>query len=179
VAPDPRVRSDVQAGAGRTPAGRATMQMPRAFVLLGDLLQAGLFRISDRFVRRWGPQTAETFTVQGMSPPGRVDSVRWHVDLAARTVALSSGAEPGGGTGNAAGHAASWQIIGSADAWERVIGGRTNLSVALRHRELRYCDTGDPGHVSVARIGMLADLLGIASWCSTATAEKAQAESAA
>jgi hypothetical protein len=166
-------------GAGRIPAGRATTRMPRAFVLLGDLLQTGLFKISDRFVRRWGPQAAETFLVQGMSPTGQVDSVRWHVDLAARTVALSSGPEPGGGTGDGAGHAASWQILGSADAWERVIGGRTNLSVALRHRELRYCDTGDPGQVSVARIGMLADLLGIASWRSTAAAGKSHAVSAA
>jgi hypothetical protein len=179
VAPDPRVRGGDQAGAGRPPAGRATMQMPRAFVLLGDLLQTGLFKVSDQFVRRWGPQAGETFLVQGMSPTGQVDSVRWHVDLAARTVALSSGAEPGGETGNGAGHAASWQIIGSADAWDRVIGGRTNLSVALRHRELRYCDTGDPGHVSVARIGMLADLLDIASWRSTAAADNAQAVPAA
>ena len=179
VAPDPRVRGEDQVGAERPPSGRPTMQMPRSFVLLGDLLQTGLFKISDRFVRRWGPQAAETFLVQGMSPAGQVDSVRWQVDLTARTVALSSGAEPGGGMGDDASHAASWQIIGSADAWERVIGGRTNLSVALRHRELRYCDTGDPGHVSVARIGMLADLLGMASWRSTATADKAQAVSAA
>lgn len=89
-------------------------------------------------------------------------------------MALSSGSEPG-----SAGRAASWQIIGSLDTWERVIGGRTNLSVALRHRELRYCDTGDPGHVGVARIGMLADLLGITSWRPPATAEKVHPVSAA
>ena len=31
-----------------------TRQMPRVFVVLGDMLQKGLFRVSDRFVRRWG-----------------------------------------------------------------------------------------------------------------------------
>jgi hypothetical protein len=178
VAPDPRVPSDDQVRAGRAADVRATMETPRVFVLLGDLLQTGLFKVSDRFARRWGPQAAETFLVQGMSPVGEVGSVRWHVDLAARIVALSSGSEPGS-AGDSAGRAASWQIIGSVDTWERVIGGRTNLSVALRHRDLRYCDTGDPGHVGAARIGMLADLLGITSWRPPATAEKVHPVSAA
>jgi len=37
--------------------------MPRAFLLIGDLLQAGLFRISDRFISRWGSCSYESFLV--------------------------------------------------------------------------------------------------------------------
>jgi hypothetical protein len=134
--------------------------MPRVFVQLGELLQTGLFRVSDRFVARWGPRAAEAFLVIGTAPADAGGSVRWRVDLAARTVTLCGRAGDSQGDGTPA----AWQIIGSADAWEKVISSRANLSVALRHRELRYCDTGDPGHVTVTRIGMLADLLGIVSW---------------
>jgi hypothetical protein len=59
----------------------------------------------------------------------------------------------------------AWDVIGSADTWEQILGGRANLSVALRHNQLRYCDTGDAGPVAAeARIGMLSELLGLTSW---------------
>jgi hypothetical protein len=173
--PDPRADVGAKPAAGSPETGRRTMEMPRVFVLLGELLQTGLFRLSDRFARRWGDRAAETFLVVGTGPGDAGGCVRWRVDLAARTVTLSNDADDTQGDRTPA----TWQIIGSADTWEHVIGGRTNLSVALRHRELRYCDTGDAGHVSVARIGMLADLLGIASWRPVVPAGQPQTVSAA
>jgi hypothetical protein len=136
--------------------------MPRAFLLVGELLQAGLFRISDRFTRRWGSSAGECFLVIATSA-NVGGSARWRVDLAARTVALASGGQPAdSGPADAA-----WQIIGQAGAWERVIRGKTNLNVALRCRDLRYCSTGEAASVGAIRMSMLADLLGITSWRST------------
>jgi hypothetical protein len=153
-----------------------TRQMPRAYVLLGDLLQQGLFRVSDRFAGRWGECATESFLVIATSPSGAGGSARWRVDLAARTVTLTDASQVGSRTGGNT----AWQLTGSAGTWEHVIGGTANLNVALRRRELRYCDTGTAnGSVAVTRIGMLADLLGITSWRSAGSAAQAWASPAA
>jgi hypothetical protein len=58
-----------------------------------------------------------------------------------------------------------WDIIGSADTWERVIGHDLNLSVALRSSRLRYCDETNAGAVAAdTRLRILTCLLGIAAW---------------
>jgi hypothetical protein len=56
--------------------------------------------------------------------------------------------------------------VGTVDAWQAVLTGRTNLGVAMRRCELRYCDTGEADPVVAdTRIAMLADLLGLKpSW---------------
>ena len=56
-----------------------------------------------------------------------------------------------------------------------MLSGTDNLNVALRRRELRYCDAGDGTSATVARIGMLADLLGITSWRSAEAVSQPQA----
>jgi len=136
----------------------ATRQLSRALLQLGDLLQAGLFRISDRFVRQWEPCSADTFMIIGTSTDDAGASARWRVDLAAKIVSLASAgqAEQNG--------SATWQIVGCAEAWEKVLSGRANLGVLLRQRELRYCDTGEARSVGLRRIAMLTDLLGLTSW---------------
>jgi len=126
--------------------------------MLGDRLQAGLFRVSDRFTSRWGPCSRETFLVAATSQAGDDAAVRWRIDLAARSVTLApaDGGAPGG---------IAWQVTGSAATWEQVLTGAANLNVALRHRDLRYCDTGTvPASATVARIDMLSDLLAVTSW---------------
>jgi hypothetical protein len=56
----------------------------------------------------------------------------------------------------------AWDIVGCVDAWHAVLAGHTNLGVAMRHCELRYCPTGEAGPVAAElRIGMLTDLLGL------------------
>ena len=153
----------------------STRQMPRAYLVLGDLLQAGLFRVSKRFARRWAAHAAESFLVIATSP-GDVGVARWRVDLAARTVTLVDASK---GDVGVAGNF-SWQITGSASTWERVIAGTANLNVALRRRELRYCDTGTTAvTIAATRTTMLADLLGITSWRSRETAGRSDAVPAA
>jgi sulfotransferase family protein len=174
--PDLRVSDGGAAPRDPVPSARGTRQMPRAFLLLGDRLQTGLFRVSDRFVRAWGSCAGESFLVVATSPVGDDRVARWRVDLAARTVTL---ADVSGDRGTADGGVA-WQLTGSAATWEQVLAGTANLNVTLRHRELRYADTGTtPGPVTVTRIGMLADLLGITSWRSAEGPAPAHTPSAA
>jgi Sulfotransferase family len=142
-------------------AGAPGGELPGSAVV-GDSLRAGLSRINGRFTERWDPYSAESFTVVA-TPSARVDDVqerRWRVDLAARTVTAVPAAAGDGDDDTA------WDIVGSAEAWQAVLGRHTNLGVAMRRCELRYCDTGEAGPVVAdVRIGMFADLLGIApSW---------------
>jgi hypothetical protein len=59
----------------------------------------------------------------------------------------------------------AWDIVGTDDAWEQVISGKLNLSVALRACQLRYCDGDESGPVaSEARIALLARLMALTSW---------------
>jgi hypothetical protein len=148
--------------------------MPQALLLLGELLQHGLFRISDRFTGRWQPCSAETFLVIATLPGGAGGPVQWRVDLAAKTLALAGDQQPG-----QAADPVRWQVVGTADAWAQAITGRANLPALLRHRDLRYCDTGDPVSTSITRVGMLADLLAITSWPSPADPAVRQPASAA
>jgi hypothetical protein len=138
---------DFRAGHGGASAAAAatprdsTRQMSRAFLLLGERLQAGLFRVSDRFVRAWGSCAGERFLVVATSPGGDDRVARWRVDLSARTVTLADASADNA----AANGAVSWQLTGSAATWEQVLADPANLNVALRRRELRYADTGT-GH---------------------------------
>jgi hypothetical protein len=157
--PDLRVFPDGPPAPAAPPDDDAR-QIPRAYLILGDRLQSGLLGISDRFAQRWGARSAESFLVIATMPTTPGDSVRWRVDLAARTATLTAAL-----TSDTA--SAAWRVIGAADTWERVLAGTANLNVSLRRRELRYCDAGDGTSATVARIGMLADLLGITSWQST------------
>lgn len=154
--PDLRVTGTGASPLAPAPDATGTREIPRWVLLLGDRLQAGLFRVSDRFTSRWGPCARESFLVVATSAADGGTVARWRVDLAARTVTLA---------GQAADGAACWQLTGSDTTWGQVLSGAANLNVALRHRNLRYCDTGTvPGPVTVARMDMLADLLGVTSW---------------
>jgi hypothetical protein len=140
------------------PIASSTRAMPRGTLMLGDRLQAGLFRVSDRFTGRWGQCARESFLIAATSQADD-GTLRWRVDLAKRTVTLE------GASADAASGGITWQLTGASATWERVLSGAANLNVALRHRQLRYCDTGTaPASVTVARIDMLADLLGVTSW---------------
>jgi hypothetical protein len=176
IPPDLRVPAHGGRLTGRAAADvGATQEMPRAFLLVGELLQTGLFRISDRFTRRWGSCAGECFLVVATSAAVG-GSAYWRVDLAERTVALASGSQPSDGAQAQPGQAdAAWQIVGPADVWERVLRGKSNLNVALRSRDLRYCSPGDTGSVGATRMSMLADLLGTTSWRSSQPARPPQA----
>ena len=54
-------------------------------------------------------------------------------------------------------------VKGSVEAWEDVIAGKQNLSVALRSCQLRYCDRDESGPMTAgSRLRVLADLLDLA-----------------
>jgi hypothetical protein len=75
------------------------------------------------------------------------------VDFGSRTVRFAN---------RDAEHNSDWDIIGSVAAWEDVIAGRQNLSVALRSGQLRYCDRDESGPMTAEpRLRVLSDLLGL------------------
>lgn len=125
--------------------------------LVGDGLRARLSLVDDAFSRRWATCSSESFTVVATAPhAGGADRQdRWQVNVAERTVtAVTITRDPREET--------VWDIVGSAEAWQAVLTGHTNLGVAMRHCQLRYCQTGDAAPVTPdTRIGMLADLLGL------------------
>jgi hypothetical protein len=130
--------------------------------LVGDRLTAGLSGIDRRFARRWGSCAAESFTIVVLpaAGDGDVGESLWRIDLAARSLTLVARSVHDADEKNDTG----WDIVGSADAWHAVIAGRTNLGVALRRCELRYCEAGESAPlVADTRIAMLSDLLSLAS----------------
>jgi hypothetical protein len=134
---------------------------PGAEVLAGRL-RAGLARLDAGLAARWEPRMAETFTVVIRQPNSAVP-VPWHVDPAARTVIggeSAAGVADDGASDDGSG--ADWSIVGTADAWLRLLDGDLNMSAALRRNELRYCDYGENDFfVTEARISLLVALLGM------------------
>ncbi len=124
---------------------------------LGGRLQAGLTGAGPQITSRWEPHRAETLVAVSIPRDPHQPAEHWLVDLKARTVTFAS---------SAAQEDSDWDIIGSAAAWEEVIAGKLNLSVALRACQLRYCDSdeSDGPLVGDARIGILADLLSLTHW---------------
>jgi hypothetical protein len=129
--------------------------------LLGHRLQEGVHSVWPNIARRCEPHVAESFVAESFVTVWiPVDPDRpaeyWLVNLKDRSVSFVS---------RAAQENSDWDVVGSAAAWEQVINGRLNLSVALRACQLRYCD-GDEADplASDARIGILATLLGLSRW---------------
>ena len=161
--------AEQEASSGDEPAAQAAVPP-----LIGRLA-ASLARPADGFGRRWDPCAAETFEVI-ITPPGATGlNASYLVDLAAGTVVDDGAAyeeddgaayeEDDGAADDEDGPDVAWSVIAAADTWEQIIGGHVNMSVALRRNLLRYLDDGGtrPG-IADTRIGMLSDLLGLASW---------------
>jgi protein-tyrosine sulfotransferase len=154
------------ASAAEPPAGASTAPaepMPEA-ALIAATLRAGLARVGEEFAARWDSISGELFALVATPSADAGGAVsRWLVDLAAKTAAVSPATPATQGAGGDDEETA-WDIVGSADAWRAVLAGAVNLGVAMRRCDLRYCETGDGGPVAAnVRIGMLADLLGLAA----------------
>lgn len=136
---------------------------PAAHHLIAERLHAGLFQLNDDFANRWAPYSTDAFTLTAnlATSATRTDThTRWRVDLTKRIVASQSGTRAADDAGGA-----SWGISGSTEVWEEVLTGRTNLGLALRTRQLRYCHHGSEQPAAVAaRTGMIAELLGVTDW---------------
>jgi Sulfotransferase family len=121
---------------------------------LGQRLRDGMQRFWPRMAPLSGPHGAESFVTVWIPDDSDLPAEHWLVNLNDRSVNFAS---------PAAQENSDWDVVGSGDAWEQVISGRTNLSVALRACRLRYCDGDEAGPLaSDARIGILAVLLGLA-----------------
>jgi hypothetical protein len=171
TAGEPADQSAPAGGPQDASAALVTPPAPEFATLLRERLTAGLTRLSEGFEGRWEPCAKDTFEVVATPPSGTGRNARWLVDLTARTVAALDGALPDAGdaaTGDASGNEepdSDWDVIASAGTWDQVIGGELNMSVALRRHLFRYRDSGEAGEITAdARVGMLADLLGLTSW---------------
>ncbi len=149
------VPADVRTGdQPQPPPNGRPATLPPVPAVLGDRLKAGVSLLDGGFSDRWSACCAESFTIAELSAAGTAGTL-WHVDLPTRTV--SSAPRDGADT--------AWDIVGSTDAWQAVLTGQTNLGVAMRRCDLRYCDTGEAGPVAAdLRIGMLAEMLGLPPW---------------
>jgi hypothetical protein len=124
--------------------------------LLGSQLRAGLAAAKTDPVGSCGPHAAESFVAVAIPGRAGASAEYWLVDVKAGTVTAGDWE---------AQEKSAWDIVGSADAWDRVIRHDLNLNVALRSCQLRYCDESDAGPVAAdTRLGILARLLGIATW---------------
>lgn len=166
------IPADLRAGErGQQSRLAATTRLPEAEFLAARLVQCTA-TLDRHFAERWGRSAAETFGVLAMAPAGvPASEARWRVDMGGRTVADVSGRP-------AAGDDTSWDVVGSIDAWTAVLTGRTNLGVALRRCQLRYCEGAESDPVTAdVRIGMLAEFLGLRDLSQSSIATAALAAS--
>ena len=158
-APPADLRLPVGEAAGAVDAGPPAG--PAHSQYLGARLRDGLERANAGLIARWECHGSEIMVAVSIPADPHQPAEYWQVDLKNRVVSLAT---------SAAQEDSDWDVIGSAAAWEQVIEGKLNLSVALRAAQLRYCDGDDPGSPVAAdtRIAVLADLLGLAQWSGTA-----------
>ncbi len=105
----------------------------------------------------WKSHAHETAVVTWLDIIPGEPAEHWLLDFGSLTITP---------TGREAQDESDWDVAGSATAWEQVMAGTLNLSVALRSCQIRYCDndqTGDP-LAADARTALLARLLGVIEW---------------
>jgi hypothetical protein len=124
---------------------------------LGARLQAGLGTAArGGAMERWGAHRSEAFVAIAVTKDAQYPAEYWLVDLGQATVTRVT---------RDVQENSDWDMIGTVGAWEQVIDGEVNLSVALRSCVLRYCDNGEtPPLTADTRIAITAQLLGLANW---------------
>jgi Sulfotransferase family len=151
---DLRVHEADRPGGGPTP--EAPAHPPSATSLIEQRVQAALGLLARA---GWSPPgskpTESVLLLASATCPGETDSW-WRLDLGAGTVLAGTGYQAAAGT--------DWSITGSAQVWERLLAGRTNLGAAFRRGELRYgaqdgLDAGSPA--ADQRVAVIAGLLGV------------------
>lgn len=109
------------------------------------------------FAARWGSCGQEVFAVVLLGAANAPAETKWLVSPGTSSVKVVASEDEL--------DAADWTIVGSPKVWEAVLRRETNLGVALRVGDLRYCDADEPSlFVRESRIHMMAGLLGLNSW---------------
>jgi protein-tyrosine sulfotransferase len=138
------------------PAAAADPLGPVTSTSVGQRLETGLASSHPGAAERFTSLGGETMVAVCIAADPRQPSEHWLVDLGRRTVRFGN---------RDAQENSDWDIIGSVEAWEDVIAGKQNLSVALRSYQLRYCDRDEAGPTTAeSRLRVLADLLGLTDW---------------
>jgi Sulfotransferase family len=157
--PTTPVQPEPDADPGSTASGgvsAATSLAPAAEPLsarLADQLRAGLTAPAGAPGGSFGSERFVAIAVTG--DPAR-PAEYWLVDLGEATVTQA---------GEQAQEDSDWDIIGTLEAWTKVIDQQLNLSVAMRTCQLRYCDNGEPSPLAAdTRVGILSQLLGLPTW---------------
>ena len=123
---------------------------------VGQQLATGMASSYPLAAGRLRSLAGETMVAVCIAANPRQPGEHWLVDFGARTVRFAN---------RDAQEHSDWDIIGSVGAWEDVIAGKENLSVALRSGQLRYCDRAEAGPTTAqSRLRVLADLLGLTDW---------------
>jgi hypothetical protein len=123
---------------------------------LGERLRTGLGSAVGSLNRRWDPHMSESFVAVSISGRPAAATEYWLVNLKEGIVTSAC---------REVQEKSDWDIIGSAEAWDKIIQHELNLQVALRTCQLRYCDEANAGPVvAETRTRILAGLLGLASW---------------
>jgi hypothetical protein len=150
-APPPDVRvSPVAPVAAAGPLGPVTSAS------VGEQLAVGLASSHPLAAGRLTSLGRETMVAVCIAADPRHPSEHWLVDFGNRTVRFAD---------RDAQENSDWDIIGSVEAWQDVIAGKQNLSVAFRSYQLRYCDRDESGPMTAEpRLRVLADLLGLTDW---------------
>ena len=148
---------DGAAGHGAGPGAAGAAAGPVSSGRLAERLRAGLEKAGPDAVARWGRFAAETAVAVWVPEEPGLSAEHWLIDLAGRSVIFTTAA---------AQEDSAWDVIGSGPAWQQVISGSVNLSVALRACRLRYCDNDGASDTvaSAARVAILSELLGITAW---------------
>jgi hypothetical protein len=137
---------------------QAPVTLPDWATGVAGRVRAGLSRVDEEFARAHGARAKESVLLF-VSAPGWADAdAWWRLDLAAGTLTEGLGDREVD---------TDWSLTGSAQAWDRLLAGESNLGVAFRRGDLRYADKGDAGAGSIGadtRVAMLTDLLGISGW---------------
>jgi hypothetical protein len=165
---DLRVRMDGKPPAAETadkPAdepGPAPVTLPDWARAVDGRVRAGLSRVGEDFARAHQARAKESVLLFASAPAWADADAWWRLDLAAGTVTAGLGGRA---------MDADWSLTGSAQAWQRLLAGESNLGVAFRRGDLRYADKGDAGAGSIGadtRVALLTELLGVSRWVSPA-----------
>lgn len=141
---------------GKAFVGDTKLQERTRVGSLGNKLRTGLAAATAKTAARWGPHGAESFVAIAVQGRDATSTEYWLVDLKERTVVQASQESQ---------EKSDWDIVGTADAWNRVVNRELNLNVALRSCQIRYCDETDAGSLAAeTRLDILASLLGVGVW---------------
>lgn len=150
---DPRLPETMPAGATTESVGLEDLDLETR--ILDQRLRVGMDKVGSLALSRLDASAVGKFLVVSRGMGG--SEARWLVDLDAQVV-TSADVDPDDTV---------WNVLGSPETWNAVLSGHTNLHMALRRYDLRYCSTDeDDTVVTETRLRLLADLLGLSTWLS-------------